>query len=108
MNLRKIAAALGAIVLAGTLAACGSGSSSGSDSAKTLKVGIKFDQPGIGFKNADVDKLIAQQRVTVDAKERGRLLGELQKKAYDDVPTVTLYYEDQVWATRSSVHDGVR
>jgi ABC-type transport system substrate-binding protein len=57
------------------------------------------------FKDADVDKLIAQQRVTVDPKERTRVLTQLQKKAYDEVPTITLYYEDQVWATRSNVHD---
>ncbi|MBO0842121.1 MAG: glutamate ABC transporter substrate-binding protein [Nocardioides sp.] len=52
MKFRKIAAALGAVVLAVSLAACGS-SSGGSGGDKTLKIGIKFDQPGLGFKNAD-------------------------------------------------------
>jgi peptide/nickel transport system substrate-binding protein len=58
-----------------------------------------------GFKNADVDRLVAQQRVTVDPKERHKLLTELQTKVYQEEPHITLYYEDQVWATRSNVHD---
>lgn len=53
MKLKKIVAALGAVVLAGTLAACGSGSGGGNGGGDTLKIGIKFDQPGVGFKNAD-------------------------------------------------------
>jgi peptide/nickel transport system substrate-binding protein len=58
-----------------------------------------------GFKNADVDRLIQKQRVTVDPKERHRLLTELQTKVYQEQPHITLYYEDQVWATRANVRD---
>ncbi len=57
------------------------------------------------YKDAEVDRLIQQQRVTVDPKERHRLLTELQTRVYQEEPIITLYYEDQVWATRSNVHD---
>jgi peptide/nickel transport system substrate-binding protein len=57
------------------------------------------------FNSPEVDKLIAQQRVAVDPKERQRLLAELQAKVYQEQPHITLYYEDQVWATRANVHD---
>ena len=57
------------------------------------------------FKNPDVDKLIQQQRVAVEPKERQRVLAELQKKVYDEEPIIALYYEDQVWATRANVQD---
>ena len=57
------------------------------------------------FKDPEVDKLIAQQRVTVDPKERHRLLTQLQAKVYQEEPHITLYYEDQVWAMRSNVRD---
>ena len=53
MKLKKIAAVVGALALAGSLAACG-GSDSGSDAGgDKIKIGIKFDQPGLGFKEAD-------------------------------------------------------
>ncbi|NML46113.1 glutathione ABC transporter substrate-binding protein [Ramlibacter sp. G-1-2-2] len=58
-----------------------------------------------GIKDPEVDKLVLQQRTAVDPKERHRLLAELQAKVYQQEPHVTLYYEDQVSATRSNVHD---
>jgi peptide/nickel transport system substrate-binding protein len=57
------------------------------------------------FKNADVDRLIQQQRVAVEPRERNRLLTELQTRVYQEGPHITLYYEDQVSAMRSNVHD---
>ena len=57
------------------------------------------------LKNADVDRLIAQQRVTTEPQERHRLLSELQGIVYREEPLITLYYEDQLWATRANVHD---
>ncbi|TFZ05023.1 glutathione ABC transporter substrate-binding protein [Ramlibacter rhizophilus] len=56
------------------------------------------------FKDPEVDRLIDQQRVAVDPKERQRLLTALQTKVYQEAPHITLYYEDQVSATRSNVH----
>ncbi|TQL70332.1 amino acid ABC transporter substrate-binding protein (PAAT family) [Nocardioides albertanoniae] len=53
MKFKKIAAVVGALALAGSLAACG-GSDSGSDAGgDKIKIGIKYDQPGLGFKKAD-------------------------------------------------------
>ncbi|MFE9098192.1 glutamate ABC transporter substrate-binding protein [Streptomyces sp. NPDC007264] len=76
MKLRKITAATAAVLALATAAtACGSdnksdgGSSSGNGGGKTIKVGIKFDQPGIGQKtpqgyagfDVDVATYIAKQ-----------------------------------------------
>lgn len=53
MKLKKIAATLGAIALAGSLAACGGGDDATEGGGDKIKIGIKQDQPGLGFKNAD-------------------------------------------------------
>ncbi|MGJ5834013.1 glutamate ABC transporter substrate-binding protein [Streptomyces ossamyceticus] len=59
MKLRKVsAAAATALVLALTATACGgdkdnSGSDGGSGGGKTIKIGIKYDQPGLGLKEPD-------------------------------------------------------
>ena len=54
MKFTKIAATLGALALTGSLAACGGSDDTGSDAGgDKIKIGIKFDQPGLGFKNAD-------------------------------------------------------
>jgi glutamate transport system substrate-binding protein len=53
MKFKKIAAVAGAIALAGSLAACG-GDDTGSDTGgDKITIGIKYDQPGLGFKEAD-------------------------------------------------------
>lgn len=66
MTLRRTAAVIGAAALAiAPLAAC----SSGGDDGKTVKVGIKFDQPGMGLKagsdytgmDVDMAKYIAKE-----------------------------------------------
>jgi glutamate transport system substrate-binding protein len=54
MKFTKIAATLGALALTGSLAACGGSDDTGSDAGgDKIKIGIKFDQPGLGFKEAD-------------------------------------------------------
>ncbi|SPE99323.1 glutamate ABC transporter substrate-binding protein [Streptomyces sp. MA5143a] len=60
MKLRKVsAAAATALVLALTATACGggdkddNGSDGGSGGGKTIKIGIKYDQPGLGLKEPD-------------------------------------------------------
>jgi len=56
MKFTKIAATLGALALTGSLAACGGSDDTGSDAGgDKIKIGIKFDQPGLGFKEADGD-----------------------------------------------------
>jgi glutamate transport system substrate-binding protein len=53
MRIKKLGAALAACALVGTtIAGCGGDGDSGSGSDKFV-IGIKFDQPGLGFKNAD-------------------------------------------------------
>ncbi|MCW7946208.1 glutamate-binding protein [Streptomyces hygroscopicus] len=57
MKLRKVTAATAVVLALATAAtACGSGSKSGGSSSgdgKTIKIGIKFDQPGLGLKKPD-------------------------------------------------------
>lgn len=70
MNFRKIGAASAAVALALGLSACG-GSDDGGDK---LKVGIKFDQPGLGLKegaeytgfDVDVAKYVAEKLGTAE------------------------------------------
>lgn len=70
MKARRLGAVAVAATLALTMAACGSGSGGGSGSSggKGLKIGIKFDQPGLGLKkgsdftglDVDVAKYVAK------------------------------------------------
>lgn len=73
MNARRIGAVAAGAALALTIAACGSGNSgggagSGGDAGGGMKVGIKFDQPGLGLKqgsnytgmDVDVAKYVAK------------------------------------------------
>jgi glutamate transport system substrate-binding protein len=55
MKAGRLGAAAAVAALAVTLAACGSGSSgdSGASGGSGLKIGIKFDQPGLGLKKGD-------------------------------------------------------
>jgi glutamate transport system substrate-binding protein len=52
MNARRNAALAGAAAVALALSACGGGSSAGSG-GDSIKIGIKFDQPGLGLKTGD-------------------------------------------------------
>ncbi|CCH78569.1 Putative Glutamate-binding protein (gluB) (Putative amino-acid ABC transporter-binding protein) [Nostocoides japonicum T1-X7] len=72
MNPRRIAAAAMAAGVAAGLAACGSddgSSDSGSGGGSSIKIGIKFDQPGLGLKegseytgmDVDVAKYVAKK-----------------------------------------------
>jgi glutamate transport system substrate-binding protein len=51
MSLKKIGAAVAAAALALSLSACGGGA--GSTDLSNLKIGIKFDQPGLGLKEGE-------------------------------------------------------
>ena len=67
MNIRRIGAAAAAVTLTLGLAACGS-----DDDGATLKIGIKFDQPGLGLKegndytgfDVDVARYVAEKMGT--------------------------------------------
>jgi len=70
MKARRLGAVAAAATLALTLAACGSGDKAGSSASggKGLKIGIKYDQPGLGLKkgsdftgmDVDVAKYVAK------------------------------------------------
>lgn len=68
MKVRRISAGVAAAVVAVGLAACGSGSG-GSGGGGSFKIGIKFDQPGLGLKegskytgfDVDVAKYVAKE-----------------------------------------------
>ena len=77
MKARRLGAVAAAATLALTLAACGSGNSgSGTGGAEGIKVGIKFDQPGLGLKKGsdytgmdiDVAKYVAKELGTPEDK----------------------------------------
>lgn len=55
MRLKKLGAVAAATTLALSLAGCGGddGGAGGAGGGDKIKIGIKFDQPGLGFKNAD-------------------------------------------------------
>ncbi|MGW4436314.1 glutamate ABC transporter substrate-binding protein [Streptomyces sp. NPDC004596] len=54
MKLRKVTAASAAVLaLAVGATACGGNSDSGSGGGKKIKIGIKYDQPGLGLKEPD-------------------------------------------------------
>jgi glutamate transport system substrate-binding protein len=77
MKARRLGAVAAAATLALTLAACGSsdsGGTAGSSGGKGLKIGIKFDQPGLGLKkgteftgmDVDVAKYVAKSLGTAE------------------------------------------
>ncbi|GGM81809.1 MULTISPECIES: glutamate ABC transporter substrate-binding protein [Terrabacter] len=77
MKARRLGAVAAAATLALTLAACGSsdsGGNAGSSGGKGLKIGIKFDQPGLGLKkgteftgmDVDVAKYVAKSLGTAE------------------------------------------
>jgi ABC-type transport system substrate-binding protein len=55
------------------------------------------------YHNADVDRLIEQAKVTVDAKKHTELLGEAQKLIWDDAPYVFLQVNDIISAKRKDL-----
>ena len=69
MKLRRTIIAATAVVAAVGLAACGGSGSSGGDSGGPFKIGIKYDQPGMGLKegskytgfDVDVARYVAHQ-----------------------------------------------
>ena len=69
MKLRRTTIAATAVVAAVGLAACGGSGSSGGDSGGPFKIGIKYDQPGMGLKegskytgfDVDVARYVAHQ-----------------------------------------------
>ena len=53
MRMKRTLAVLASTALALSLAACGDDDGGSGDGGKSITIGIKFDQPGLGFKNPD-------------------------------------------------------
>jgi glutamate transport system substrate-binding protein len=83
MNIRQIGAVTAASVLALGLTACGdsakdSGSDGGGGGGSKFKVGIKFDQPGMGLKEGSKYTGFDVDVATYVAKELGHEAGDIQ------------------------------
>jgi glutamate transport system substrate-binding protein len=77
MTLRRFGAAAAVAVVALGLAACGD-SGGGSGSGGNFKVGIKFDQPGLGLKQGTEYKGLDVDVAKYIAKELGHKEGDIQ------------------------------
>ena len=82
MNIRQIGAMTAASVLALGLAACGDsakdGGTGGGGGGEKFKVGIKFDQPGLGLKEGAKYTGLDVDVATYVAKELGHEAGDIQ------------------------------
>ena len=85
MKVRQFGAVAAASVLALSLAACGDSASDGGASGgggggggKAFKVGIKFDQPGLGLKEGSTYTGLDVDVATYVAKELGHEAGDIQ------------------------------
>ena len=102
MKIRRISAATAVAVLALGLAACGdSGSDSGSDTGTgggggDFKVGIKFDQPGLGLKEGSDYTGLDVDVAKYVAKELGHAEGDIQFVQAPSAQRETLISTDQV------------
>jgi len=57
------------------------------------------------YSNPDMDALLDELAVTIDADERVALMGEVQRKAFEDIPSVTLWYANSAFGYRNDVYD---
>ncbi len=58
-----------------------------------------------GYSNPKVDSIIEEAAVTIDAAKRQELFFALQQKMAEDIPLITLFFEDGVYAYRPAVYD---
>lgn len=59
-----------------------------------------------GYKNPTVDTLTERMRTTVDLEQRKQLAAQVQSIVASDLPFVTLWYADGVYAYRPDAYDG--
>ena len=82
----------------------GKGSPSGDvDLTVNLLMHSKGRMNFFGFSDPKADALIAAQRGATDREKRQKMLDELQQGFHDASVAVVLFYEDQLFAVRSSV-----
>lgn len=82
----------------------GKGSPTG-DPDFTLTINVSTDGSGNygNYSNEIVDELLLKQRGTVNVEERHEMLRQIIQTAYDDVPWIVLFYENQIFGQRESV-----
>jgi peptide/nickel transport system substrate-binding protein len=56
------------------------------------------------YSSPKVDRLIAEQEGIVDPRRRFQILYEIQRVIYNEVPNITLFYEDQILGKRRNIH----
>lgn len=59
-----------------------------------------------GYQNPSVDELTDEAAVTVDEAARRELLYQVQASLAEDLPLITLFYQDGIYAYRRAVYDG--
>jgi peptide/nickel transport system substrate-binding protein len=82
----------------------GKGSPTG-DPDFTLTINVHTEGSGNygNYRSPKVDQLLDEQRSTVDVAKRNELLRQILQQSYDDVPWITLFYENQIFGQRDNV-----
>ncbi|WP_274629375.1 glutathione ABC transporter substrate-binding protein [Arvimicrobium flavum] len=82
----------------------GKGSPTGDpDFTLTINVGSEGTGNYGNYHNKTIDDLLLKQRGTVDVEQRRAMLREIIQTAYDDVPWIVLFYENQIFGQRENV-----
>ncbi|MGO4572611.1 ABC transporter substrate-binding protein [Microvirga sp. 2TAF3] len=82
----------------------GKGSPTG-DPDFTLTINVHSEGTGNygNYHSAKIDQLLSEQRSAVDVAKRNELLRQILQQSYDDVPWITLFYENQIFGQRDNV-----
>lgn len=96
MSIRRIIAASAVAAAALGMSACGGGSSSGSGGDDMIKIGIKFDQPGLGLKSGDTYTGFDVDVATYVADKLGYPADKIQFIESPSAQRETLISTDQV------------
>jgi peptide/nickel transport system substrate-binding protein len=59
-----------------------------------------------GYSDPEADRLTDEAAVTTDDEERRQLLFEAQERLAEDLPLITLFYQDGIYAYRPAAFDG--
>ncbi|HMK78765.1 MAG TPA: ABC transporter substrate-binding protein [Xanthobacteraceae bacterium] len=83
----------------------GKGSPTGDlDFTLTLTAMSNGRMNAFALSDPELDRLILAQREALEPEQRRALLARAQDLIFEAVPAVVLFYEDQLFATRSNVH----
>ena len=96
MKARRIGALAAAAAIALGLAACGNGGDSGGGTTSKWRVGIKFDQPGLGLKEGAKYTGMDVDVATYIAKELGHSASDIEWKQAPSAQRETLIKTGQV------------